>query len=67
MSARVLGLPLPSGVIGPTGPTGPTGDTGPTGPTGPETIGGLPVVLTNPQEGDTLVLSSGTWVNTPGA
>ena len=46
------------------GPQGPQGVPGPVGPPGGTTIGGLPVVVSNPQPGDVLQLSeSSTWTN----
>lgn len=39
---------------------------GPQGIPGPQTIGGFPVVITDPQEGDQLVFTAadgGKWIN----
>ncbi len=46
------------------GPQGLQGIPGPVGPPGGTAIGGLPVVVSNPQPGDVLQLSeSSTWTN----
>lgn len=44
---------------------GPQGEQGPPGPEGPNAIGGFPISLSNPQDGDTIQLQSWSWKNTP--
>lgn len=51
--------------VGLQGPQGPQGIQGPVGPAGPNEIGGVPIVLSNPKDGDTLQLQSYAWKNTP--
>lgn len=43
---------------------GPQGIQGPVGPAGPNEIGGLPVALSNPKDGDMLQIQSYAWKNT---
>lgn len=44
---------------------GPQGIQGPVGPAGPNEIGGFPISLSNPKDGDTIQLQSWSWKNTP--
>lgn len=46
---------------------GPQGIQGPQGIPGPNEIGGYPVMVTDAQENDTLLLKSWSWQNTPQA
>ncbi len=53
----------PAGSAGPTGPPGAAGTAGPTGPSGASVIGGYPITIVTPANGNALMFLNGGWVN----